>query len=245
MRALTNQIGGLTKTTAHHRRRPPIVMALPWFLLIMAIAAGCSAPAVKQTPAPLPTNKADIQAMVDYWPANGPYPDDVYAVVVLKEALAAFNEHNGPIGACLVREKDNRIVETGHNRQFEPYFRSHAHAEMDLLDRYEERMKSPGPLSGPGGNPRRIYEGLVLYSSLEPCPMCMTRILNAGIRKVYYLAKDDTGGMATRVEALPPFWRDLAEGRIIVPAKCSPELSRIAGHLFTSRNHLQRKATGQ
>lgn len=222
-----------------------MALTLPWLLLIIAMTAGCGASAVQQTTPALPLSTVEIQTIVDNWPADSPYPEDIYAVVVLKEALAAFNEHNGPIGAGLVRESDGRIVEQAHNRQFEPCFRSHAHAEMDLLDRYEERMKVPGPLSNPGSNPRRIYEGLVLYSSLEPCPMCMIRILNAGIRKVYYLAKDNTGGMATRLDGLPPFWRELAQDRIIAPAKCSPELSLIASHLFTARGHMRRKVTRQ
>ena len=226
-----------------HGCRLRLISVWAWALLILALAGGCGIRAVQPADPPLPTNTADIQAIVYNWPADSPYPDDVYAIVVLKEALIAVGERNGPIGACLVRESDGNIIEKGRNRQFEPYFRSHAHAEMDLLDRYEERMQAPGPLSGPGGNPRRIYEGLVLYSSLEPCPMCMTRILNAGIDKIYYLATDDTGGMATRINALPPFWRELAQGRVIAPAECSPELSRIAGHLFTSRSHMRRKVT--
>lgn len=241
MMSTTHPMNGLAPKMSQHHRQWATVPVWPWLLLIVAMITGCSSTALQLADRPLPTDTAYILAMVDDWPADSPYPDEVYAIVVLKEAIAAFNERNGPIGACLVREKDSQIVEQGRNRQFEPYFRSHAHAEMDLLDRYEEHMQVPGPLSGPGGDPHRIYEGLILYSSLEPCPMCMTRILNAGIRKIYYLAEDDTGGMATRIDALPPFWRQLAQGRIIGPAECSPELSRLAGHLFTSRIHLRRK----
>jgi tRNA(adenine34) deaminase len=111
---------------------------------------------------------------------------------------------------------------------------------MDLLDRYEARMQVPGPHSSKGGNPRKCYEGLALYSTLEPCPMCLTRILNAGISKIYYLAPDESGGMASRTDALPPFWRNLTRERVIAQAQCSPQLRELALQLFACRGHLRR-----
>jgi cytosine deaminase len=74
--------------------------------------------------------------------------------------------------------------------------------------------------------------GLVLYTSVEPCPMCLTRIINAGVKKVYYALTDDNGGMAHRFDNLPPFWRSMAQGIILEPAHCSPELKEIAQKLF-------------
>ena len=101
---------------------------------------------------------------------------------------------------------------------------------MDLLTRYEDRLKKQPPSAG--GNPRAC-DGLVLYSSVEPCPMCLTRIINAGIKKTYYVTPDPEGGMATRMENMPPFWRRFAQDREFAPAQCSPEFRAIAGELFT------------
>ncbi|MDO9529730.1 MAG: deaminase [Syntrophales bacterium] len=75
-------------------------------------------------------------------------------------------------------------------------------------------------------------EGLVLYTSLEPCPMCLARIITAGVRKVYYLAPDPYGGMVHLFKNLPPIWQKIAEGRIYEPALCSPELKDIANKVF-------------
>jgi cytosine deaminase len=75
-------------------------------------------------------------------------------------------------------------------------------------------------------------KGIVLYTSVEPCPMCLTRIINSGIKEVRYAAVDETGGMATRFQDLPPFWKDLAEGISLKQAECSPELKTIARKLF-------------
>ena len=156
------------------------------------------------------------------------YPDDPFILVTLKEALMGNRERNGGIGACLVVEKTGEVVERTHNRQYEPYFRSDLHAEMDLLTRYEERVRltrTRDPESPFYRNPRNMT-GLVLYTSVEPCPMCLTRIINAGVKKVYYAASDPEGSMAGR--ALPPFWRAMAQDMVLEPARCSPELKILA-----------------
>jgi len=163
--------------------------------------------------------------------------DDSFVLVTLREAVAAMREGSGGIGACLVHEQSGAIVEVGHNRQFMPHFRSDMHAEMDLLNRYEDKKNVK---KVEGVDPRQV-DGLVLYSSMEPCPMCLTRILNAGLKKTYYAAADPTGGMVRNISSLPPFWRDLAEGRTYAPADCSPELSEIATRLFTlSRRNMKK-----
>lgn len=177
---------------------------------------------------------SEIEKQVNTFVPDPAYPDDPFILVTLKEAIEGSREENGGIGACLVREATGEVVERGHNRQFEPYYRSDLHAEMDLLTRYEERIKAVR--AGGRGNPStaetRKLGGLVLYTSLEPCPMCLTRIINAGLKKVLHAAPDETGGMAKRISGLPPFWQNMAKGNIYQAAKCSPELITIAKRLF-------------
>jgi tRNA(adenine34) deaminase len=120
------------------------------------------------------------------------------------------------------------IIARGHNRQSSPYFRSDMHAEMDLLDRYEDFVRLPKR-----GNPCQT-DGLVLYSSVEPCPMCLTRIINTGLKKTYYAASDPAGGMVHKIDDLPSFWKDAAAGRIYIKANCSPAMEQMAARLFTS-----------
>lgn len=161
------------------------------------------------------------------------YPDDAFIIITIKEAIAAKREGNGPIGVCLVREIDGKILETGHNRQNAPYFRSDMHAEMDMLTRYEDRIKMKNTINGKPVNPRIMYQGTILYSSLEPCLMCLTRIINAGIPKVYYAAFDDPRGVAKNLQCLPEYWREILEKKMkYETAKCSPRLKEIAGDIF-------------
>jgi|GEM_PF-444217 len=171
--------------------------------------------------------------MIAFTPAPR-YPDDPFVLVTVREAMAGARERNGGIGACLVKEETGEVLEKSHNRQYEPYFRSDLHAEMDLLDRFEERMRltrSRDPRDPAYLDPRAAT-GIVLYTSVEPCPMCLTRIINAGIKKVYYAAPDINGGMARRFESLPPFWKGMAAGLVLEPARCSPALTDIAARLF-------------
>lgn len=158
------------------------------------------------------------------------YPDDALSLMVVQTALAAAKRGSGGIGACLADFRTGRIVETGRNRQYDGYFRSDLHAEMDLLNRYEDRAaKQHTPRSG--GSPRDCGD-LVLVSSMEPCPMCLTRIINSGIKTVVYVAEDDQGGMAGRLDCLPPFWQAFAADRVFRRARCSPALRDLSLELF-------------
>lgn len=175
----------------------------------------------------------EIEKKVNSYVPDEDYPDDAFVLVTLQEAVAAMREGNGGIGACLAREATGEVVERGHNRQYEPYFRSDLHAEMDLLTRYEEKVRARrgSPVGSPSNEQRRIA-GLVLYTSLEPCPMCLSRIINMGIRKVYWAAADPEGGMGLKVRDLPPFWRKRASDQLFEPARCSVELKQLADRLF-------------
>jgi cytosine deaminase len=203
-------------------------------ILMLCCFAHCRHVPIDGNEIGLPVNLDEIEKQIKAFVPDPTYPDNPFILVTLKEALIGGRERNGGIGACLIREATGEIVERSHNRQYEPHFRSDLHAEMDLLNRYEERMRitrSRNPKDPTFRNPRNMT-GLILYTSVEPCPMCLTRIINAGVKKVYYALPDDNGGMAQRFDNLPPFWRSMAQGIILEPARCSPELKEIAQKLF-------------
>jgi tRNA(adenine34) deaminase len=199
-------------------QRARLVCAGLWIALCTAPSHGAA-----QMREMLPGELTRIEAELTAFAAEPKNPDNPFVVVCLREAIA-----------CLVREATGEIVERGHNRQYAPHFRSDLHAEMDLLNRYEDRIRTLKAPPGTIGNPRRMYEGLVLYSSLEPCPMCTARILNTGITRIVSAAPDPLGGMTSRLDGLPPFWRQLAPGKIFAPAQCHGRLTEIAEILFGS-----------
>lgn len=87
--------------------------------------------------------------------------------------LSVENVKNGggPFGAVIVR--DGEIVATGVNRvtaNCDPT----AHAEVSAIREACKREQS------------FKLEGCTIYTSCEPCPMCLSAIYWAGISRVYY-----------------------------------------------------------
>ncbi len=90
----------------------------------------------------------------------------------IKEALDGIRHgHGGPFGCVIV--KDEKIVGRGHNRVLLDKD-STAHGEITAI-RDAERTLDSYDLSG-----------CTLYTTGEPCPMCLYAILWANIDMVYY-----------------------------------------------------------
>jgi cytosine deaminase len=145
--------------------------------------------------------------------------DDPYALLVCALALQAVGEGNSGIG-CVIVDAGGGGVAYGHNRVFYPYFRSDLHGEMDTMDTFEDMRLDDAP------------GDLTLMSSLEPCPMCMVRIVTAGIGTVLYMARDELWGMTEDREKLPPIWKDLSEGKVFGRLECSSELLAASSEIF-------------
>ena len=58
--------------------------------------------------------------------------------------------------------------------------------------------------------------------------MCLTKLISAGINKVFYVSPDPIGGMVNAISLLPPLWKELSEPQIFTKARCSTELSNAA-----------------
>ena len=162
----------------------------------------------------------ELKDRIDKLVPDKNYPHDLFVIITLQEAIEAALEGNFGVGAVLVRNY-KEIVQRGHNRVFSPYFRSDLHAEMDVMTKFEERHKKVERMNS-----------YMLFSSIEPCPMCLGRLITSGVRKVYYAAIDQEGGMANRLAYMPSEWRELAERQDFRLADCSPELSEIALRVF-------------
>lgn len=80
------------------------------------------------------------------------------------------NGHGGPFGAVVVR--DGKIIGRGHNRVLlhqDPT----CHGEIEAI---RDACRKTGTHS---------LEGTDIYTTSEPCPMCLGAILWAGIRNIY------------------------------------------------------------
>lgn len=90
---------------------------------------------------------------------------------ILEAQKGIRNGHGGPFGCVIV--KDNEIIARGHNevvKNLDPT----CHGEIMAI---HEACKRLGTFD---------LKGTELYTTGEPCPMCLGAILWANIDKVYY-----------------------------------------------------------
>jgi len=144
------------------------------------------------------------------------YPEDSYSWLTLVLALKSVDSGNYGVGSIIVNS-EGRIETLGHNLVYSPAFRSDLHAEMVVLNSFEEKNPDISTL-----------KGYTLYTSLESCPMCLIRLISSGINKVFYVSSDPIGGMVEGISLFPPLWKELAEPQVFAEANCSPELSKAA-----------------
>ena len=149
--------------------------------------------------------------------------DDILGWLSCIQALASVSSGNFGIGA-LILDRNGFLWTQGHNEVMQPYFRSDAHAEMVVLSRFEAEY------------PDLKLPGLMLYTSLEPCPMCYTRLLISSIEEVVFVANDGPGGMVSRKEQMPPYWRSMENNCRFRKAQVKAELEQCSLKILSS-NH--------
>lgn len=95
-----------------------------------------------------------------------------YMQIAIDEARTGINSgHGGPFGTVIV--KDGQIIESGHNMVVVNND-STAHGEIVAIRKAEEKMKTFD------------LSGCELYTTGEPCPMCLAACMWANIKKIYY-----------------------------------------------------------
>lgn len=91
--------------------------------------------------------------------------------LAIDSALSGVDlNHGGPFGACVI--KDGKIIAVAHNTVLldsDPT----CHAEMNAIRQASKYLGS------------HILSGCELYTTAEPCPMCLGAICWAKIDKVY------------------------------------------------------------
>jgi cytosine deaminase len=124
------------------------------------------------------------------------------------------------VGAVLV-DPHGTVVACGQNTVFAPRFRSDLHAEMVVMNTFEEQHPEVDSM-----------RGYMLLCSLEPCPMCLARLLTTGVQMVKFLAYDELGGMVQHRQYLPTAWQRLGQRLEIGLADVSDSLRQFALEVF-------------
>ena len=121
--------------------------------------------------------------------------DKNFMRVALNKAKEALNEGNYPVGAALVI--DGKLIDTmGNSLNTGKDWASHAEANLirKCSPTIKESIKSNG-------------SEVVLYSTLEPCLMCLGSSILHRISRVVFACHDPHGGATNLdVKSLPRFY---------------------------------------
>ena len=124
--------------------------------------------------------------------------NEFFMELALDQARLAFTRGEFPVGCVVVQSK--KVIATGARkgtRLGNPFFSEIDHAEIRALKSLEANVK--------GFNPKES----VLFCTMEPCLMCFSATLLAGIKKIVYAYEDPMGG-GTECDrsSMTPLYRD-------------------------------------
>ena len=113
-----------------------------------------------------------------------------YMEIARNKSIDGFrNNEGGPFGAIITDKKGN-IVAEGNNQVLctnDPT----AHAEVVTIRKACEKLKTYD------------LSDYILYTSCEPCPMCLSAIIWANIKNVYYgCTREDAANVGFRDDAI-------------------------------------------
>jgi tRNA(adenine34) deaminase len=143
--------------------------------------------------------------------------DRDFILRAIELALLAEREGNLPVGAVIAL--NGEIVAEGRNAIWVPRFDATRHAELEAIRAVPATLWDSA-------------ERMSLYTTLEPCLMCLGAILLHRIGRVVFGASDPQGGVTPAAGSLPPYFRDrlrLTEwSGPNLTAECDPLYLRVA-----------------
>jgi tRNA(adenine34) deaminase len=160
----------------------------------------------------------------DYVPQPDAYRHDVPSIISIEEAIRAGRAGNIAVGGCLYH--DDQLIHRDQSKAIAPYHRTDYHVEMVLLNQLEDQLCD---------NPTPRMRDYTLFTSQEPCPMCLARICFNQVGSVHYVYRDASSpeaGAMTNWDRLPPGFRGLGSRLVVEEADCAPELKEISRQVW-------------
>ena len=115
------------------------------------------------------------------------YQKKFMEVAITEAKTGIQNGHGGPFGAAIV--KDDTVIASGHNCVIKNTD-STCHGEIDAIRKAEQALGTYD------------LSGCQIYTTAEPCPMCLAAIIWANIDRVYYgCTLEDNSAIGFRDEA--------------------------------------------
>ncbi len=146
-----------------------------------------------------------------------------YFKTAIEEARNGIkNKEGGPFGAVIV--KDGQIVGVGHNKVLinnDPT----AHAEVTAIRDACQKLNT------------NDLTGCVLYTTTEPCPMCLSATVWANIKDIYYgTDRKDAAKIGFRDDAIYQYLegtnKELINKKQIKNKECNDLLDDYKGEMY-------------
>jgi len=142
-----------------------------------------------------------------------------YMRLALREAQAAFEEDEVPVGAVIVHQ--GRVVGKAHNQR-ERLRDPTAHAEILALTQAATALE------------RWRLSGARMYVTLEPCAMCGGALVNARLDELVYGAADPKAGACGSLYDIPRDPR-LNHRLVVTPGLLADECGALLQQFFAAR----------
>ena len=157
--------------------------------------------------------------------------EEIYMRLALQLAAEAYEAGEIPIGAVAVYQ--GQVIATARNEK-ELRQDATAHAEMLVMQRAAQHLQ------------RWRLEGVTLYCTLEPCPMCAGAMVNTRIKRLVYGSRDEKAGSAGSVIDLVRYpglnhQVEVVEG--ILQEECSQLLTEFFNNLRRDGRAGRRRST--
>ncbi len=146
---------------------------------------------------------------------------------LLKEAareasLGVSKNDGGPFGA-VITDKDGNIVSVGHNMVLSSHDPTN-HAEVVAIREACEKLGT------------HDLSDCIIYSSCEPCPMCLSAIIWSNIKTMYYGAtRYDAANAGFRDDAIYNYLdnkNNILEKHEIIDKSCVDVLENYKGEIY-------------
>lgn len=164
------------------------------------------------------------QQLIDYEKNPEGFIHDKESIISIRQGIRAGRNGSIAVGGCLLH--NGEVIMEDMTKANAPYHRTDLHTEMVLLNRLEDELCD---------NPKPRMRDYTLFTSQEPCPMCLARICFNQVGKTYYVYRDANSaeaGKLTNLERMPEGFKILASRLEIKEADCSPKLKEIARQVW-------------
>ena len=139
----------------------------------------------------------------------------------MKLAKKAYDENEIPISAIIFCPKNNKIISKAHNAcksNSDPL----GHAEIIAIRKASNKVKN------------YRFDDMYIFTTLEPCLMCTSIILNAKFKRLYFFIEDKKSGALINNQKLIYDKKILKKPKIYYGFK-ETEYSKLLKRFFLNR----------